>query len=257
MMPVYISDDESKIDIYNKYIPYFRALFILIFIHFFSYMLYTYLVIKRNGVVILKKFKNVESVAINWFRYLSLLSLILGIFCISIYVLHIFFSFNTLILNLVADLFIVILLHFLAYKGIRRIEILQYIPDTAVSKKYARSNMNQLQAENYMESVIQFVKREKNFLNSEINLKLLSSSLSISEHHLSQIFSQYMGITFNDYVNKLRIEEAKRLISERADDYPILRIGFDVGFNSKSSFNANFKKFTDMTPSEFKSEKGD
>lgn len=257
MMPVYLSSDIEKIEIYNRHVLFFRFVFLAIFIHFISYMLYTYSFIKSNGVIIIKKFKNVESTAVNWFRYLSLLSSGVGCFCFFLFALHIFFNFSTLVLNTASDFTVVIIFHMLAYKGISSVEILQYIPDSGDQKKYTKSNMNKLQAENYMEAVIQYIEREKNYLNSELSLKHLSSSLSISEHHLSQIFSQFLQISFNDYINKLRIDEAKKLIRTLPDDYPIVRIAFDVGFNSKSSFNYNFKKFSNITPSDFKSGKID
>ncbi len=255
MIPVYFSSDSEKIELFNKYRTYFRSVFFIIFLHFASYMAYTYYFIRSNGVIILNKFKGVESVAVNWFQYLSLLSLGLGCLCFILHLLHIFFNFSSLILNTSVDFMLAVLLQGLGYKGIRRIEILKYIPDTYGIKKYTKSGMNKLQAENYMDAVIQYIKRDRNFLNNEINLKLLSTELSISEHHLSQIFTQFLKMSFNDYVNSLRVEEAKKLIKTLPEDYPIMRIGFDVGFNSKSAFNLNFKKITKITPTEYRNSK--
>jgi len=252
MMPVYFSSSPRKIELYTKYMPCFNSVFFFIFLHFLSYMLYTYFFIKNNGVIILKKFKGVESIAVNWFRYLSLMSLAVGCFCFIMYCFYLLFNYSPLILNTVTDCVLVLLLHILAYRGIRRIEILQYLPGSR-DKKYQKSGMNRLQAENYTEAVIQYIEREKNFLNSELSLKSISSALSISEHHLSQIFSQYMQIAFPDYLNRLRIEEAKKSIKTLPDDYPVMRIALDVGYNSKSTFNLNFKKQTGITPTQFKS----
>ncbi len=252
MMPLYLSSNNEKITLYTKYMPYLRPVFFLIFLHFISYMLYTFFFIRSNGVVILKKFKNIESVAINWFKYLSLMSLGTGCFCCIMYIFYLTFNYSPLILNTVTDFILFLLLHILAYRGIRKIEILQYIPGGVISGKYEKSGMSMLQAENYTEAVIQYVERERNYLNSELSLKILSSALSISEHHLSQVFSQFLKKTFSDYINGLRINEAKVLIKNLPSDYPIVRIAFDAGFNSKSSFNLNFKRITGLTPSQFR-----
>ncbi len=58
---------------------------------------------------------------------------------------------------------------------------------------------------------------------------------------------------FYEYVNNYRIEEFKRLLLEpKYENIKFLNIAFDVGFNSKSTFNTSFKKFTGKTPSEYK-----
>jgi AraC-like DNA-binding protein len=54
-------------------------------------------------------------------------------------------------------------------------------------------------------------------------------------------------------VNRYRIEEAKRLLTNPPDKkITVLEVLYEVGFNSKSSFNTLFKKYTGLTPSEFK-----
>ena len=60
-----------------------------------------------------------------------------------------------------------------------------------------------------------------------------------------------MGQSFFDYVNGWRIEEAKPLI--RNGEQTVLAIAYEVGFNSRSSFYAAFKKQTGVTPSAYKS----
>ncbi len=252
MMPVYLKTGAQKISFYESSGKWSTYLFFIIFLHFSAYMLYTWFFITKNGVIILKKFKGVEGVATDWFRYVSLLSLGAGCFCLVMLLFQLFLGFNVFILNVSTDLIIIMLIHFLGFQGIRRIEILQYVTDKESTMKYQKSGMNKLQAENYMDAIVQYIEREKNFTDSGLNLKSLSSALKISEHHLSQVFSQYLKITFSDYINSLRIDEAKKLIRELPADYPVVRIAFDVGFNSKSSFNQNFKKFTGMTPSGFK-----
>ena len=59
-------------------------------------------------------------------------------------------------------------------------------------------------------------------------------------------------VNFYDFINKYRVEEAKKLLIEDIHNYKILAIAYEVGFNSKATFNRVFKKFTELTPSEFK-----
>jgi AraC-like DNA-binding protein len=58
---------------------------------------------------------------------------------------------------------------------------------------------------------------------------------------------------FRDLINHYRIEEAKNsLTNPKKNDSSILEIAYEVGFNSKEVFNRCFKKYTGMTPSEYK-----
>ncbi|MBN1272090.1 MAG: AraC family transcriptional regulator [Candidatus Aminicenantes bacterium] len=76
----------------------------------------------------------------------------------------------------------------------------------------------------------------------------------LSNHLLAVfLFTKCLGVNFFDFVNKYRVEEAKKLFLDVSNNSrSILEQLFDAGFNSKSVFNRVFKKYTGMTPSEFK-----
>jgi AraC-like DNA-binding protein len=95
------------------------------------------------------------------------------------------------------------------------------------------------------------MKEEKIFLTEDLTITALANELDISIHHLSQVINDKYKMNFSEYINRQRIEEAKRLI-EKESLANIADIAFNVGFNSLSSFNNAFKKFTATTPSQFK-----
>jgi AraC-like DNA-binding protein len=65
-----------------------------------------------------------------------------------------------------------------------------------------------------------------------------------------------MKKNFYDLVNGYRVEEAKRLLLDpKSFNYTILSVGFEAGFNSKTTFNTVFKKFTGLSPTEFRDKK--
>jgi AraC-like DNA-binding protein len=64
-----------------------------------------------------------------------------------------------------------------------------------------------------------------------------------------------LGLTFHDLINTHRIEEAKKMILDPELNETIEGIAYLVGFNSKSTFHSAFKKFTGLTPSQFKETK--
>ena len=70
---------------------------------------------------------------------------------------------------------------------------------------------------------------------------------------LSTVINSEIGCTFFDFVNKYRIAEVKkRLADESSINQTIMVIAYECGFNTKSSFNAIFRKFEKVTPTEFR-----
>lgn len=90
------------------------------------------------------------------------------------------------------------------------------------------------------------------YLEEELSLKRLSDSVSVSENHISETLSQFLKTNFFQFVNSYRIEEAKKLLINSNKN--VSNIAFEVGFNSKSTFNAAFKRFTNLTPSAFRAQ---
>jgi AraC-like DNA-binding protein len=76
----------------------------------------------------------------------------------------------------------------------------------------------------------------------------------MSRNQLSELINSRMGCNFYDFVNKYRIEDVKQLmVDPKYKNFTILAIALEAGFPSKSTFNSIFKKFTGLTPSEYKS----
>ncbi|MET3879824.1 helix-turn-helix transcriptional regulator [Chitinophaga sp. OAE865] len=94
---------------------------------------------------------------------------------------------------------------------------------------------------------------EKLYTDQELSLPQLAEKLDLSLHELSWLLNKEIGKNFYQYINHFRVEQAKELLqSPRHLHLSILAIGFDAGFNSKTTFNSTFKKMVGMTPREFR-----
>jgi AraC-like DNA-binding protein len=119
--------------------------------------------------------------------------------------------------------------------------------------KYERSTLTPERAERYLKRLREVMESERPYADGELTLQKLAGRLSIPAQHLSQTVNSRLNQSFTDFVNAYRVEEAKRKLTDpRLRHYSVLAIGEEVGFNSKSAFNAVFKKQTGMTPSEFR-----
>lgn len=97
---------------------------------------------------------------------------------------------------------------------------------------------------------------DKRFLDPTFSLECLATEMEMSTSKLSLLLNQESGHNFSDYINILRVEKAKEYLTN-ADyaTYTIVAIGLECGFNSKSTFYAAFKKFTNTTPLDYKKQK--
>ena len=91
------------------------------------------------------------------------------------------------------------------------------------------------------------------YLDASLTLESLADQLNMVTRDLSPLINQHAGQHFFDFINSYRINKAKEMIENPADEkMTILEILYQVGFNSKSSFNTAFKKHAGMTPTQFK-----
>ncbi|MFM2326918.1 MAG: hypothetical protein RIR31_1120 [Bacteroidota bacterium] len=124
-------------------------------------------------------------------------------------------------------------------------------PETSYPKKYTLSSDQQKRIVEKLETVM---KEKKLYNNPDLDLTALSEATKISRHHVSEVLNQYARKNFYEFINEYRIKEVLLILDKcKINNIKpnILPIAFEVGFNSKSSFNLYFKKHTGLTPSEY------
>ena len=160
-----------------------------------------------------------------------------------------------------------ILIYWIGFKGFFRIRIKE---DRIVLRKNIRKRIStdekEFEWENeeieqgksekgkvQFERVNAFVRNENLFLDPYLSLDTLAAKSELSSGYLSSLINKHSSHNFSDYINEFRVDHAKRLINDpEFNEYTVLSIGLESGFNSKSTFYKAFKKFTGMTPLEFR-----
>lgn len=103
--------------------------------------------------------------------------------------------------------------------------------------------------EKYDESTLyKLVNYMENRFTEKISLEDVAEELYVSRYSLSRIFSSQLGMSFNDYLNNLRIHRATKLLKNGEN---ISSAAFEAGFNNLRTFNRAFKKLMKKTPSEY------
>jgi AraC-like DNA-binding protein len=151
-----------------------------------------------------------------------------------------------------------------SFYAIRQPEMLDYpsvVPETngshatSETARYARSGLREEQAEEYLTILLNYMDKEKPYLNGDMSITDLSGRTGISRHYITEVLNEKHGRNFFAFVNEYRVKEViSRIKDPRYQHYTILAIAFDSGFNSKSTFNTFFKAYTGKTPSDFRQE---
>ncbi|MBC9798228.1 AraC family transcriptional regulator [Sinomicrobium weinanense] len=117
--------------------------------------------------------------------------------------------------------------------------------------KYVTSGLSANFSKELKEKLELLMRNEKPFLNPELKLDDLSEMLDISRHHTSQLINEQFNMSFYEFINKHRIEEAKVLLIEYCDQ-SVEQIAFESGFNNRGSFYKFFKRVEGITPSDYR-----
>jgi len=98
-----------------------------------------------------------------------------------------------------------------------------------------------------------YLMHSEDYLQKEFTILQLHNAIQVSPHKISVVLNLLENKSFNSYINELRVEKVKEIFEKvQYQKYTIEAIGMEVGFNSKSVFYREFKKYTKHTPSEYR-----
>ncbi|MCA3625189.1 MAG: helix-turn-helix transcriptional regulator [Methylobacterium sp.] len=116
--------------------------------------------------------------------------------------------------------------------------------------RYSRSGLDAERAQRIASKIERAMAEERLYRHQSITLRQLSEHTRIPENYISQVLNVDVGKNFYEYINHWRVRDACALLKQ--EQMSIIEIGEEVGFNSRSTFNAAFKKEVGVTPSEFR-----
>ncbi|KAF2508510.1 helix-turn-helix transcriptional regulator [Flavobacterium zhairuonense] len=106
---------------------------------------------------------------------------------------------------------------------------------------------------NQISALKQYMTEKEPFLDPSLTIQELSNQIDIPVRDLSVLINHHMNQHFFDFVNEYRIQKAMNILKDKSkNQLTVLEILYEVGFNSKSSFNTSFKKYTKLTPTAYR-----
>lgn len=264
VMPFLLSPEEHKIFVYeNRGLGYEtpkRLMLWAIIISGISYVALSLRVLAKHTQIVKNQFSYAERINLAWLRYL-----IYGIGAIWVCVI---FRNDIAVFSSVV-LFVI----FLGYFGIKQVgiftqafpgdlpsgpaaEIQEETPSHSLAEprktKYLKSGLDAASSESIYRTLVQSMHEKRYYTNPELTLAELARALSVHPNNLSQVINTHEQKSFYDYINSMRVEEFKRIVSlPENQKFTLLGLAQDCGFNSKTSFNRNFKNATGLSPTEY------
>lgn len=122
----------------------------------------------------------------------------------------------------------------------------------ATPEKYASSSLTDEKSLELFRALDRIMREEKIYKDNFITKDKVAELLGTNRTYLSRIINEQAQLSFTHYVNRFRIEEAIRLLSDPENDTPLKAISADLGFNSISTFYNLFQSTVGMTPSQYR-----
>ena len=122
----------------------------------------------------------------------------------------------------------------------------------STSEKYASSSLTDEKSLELFRTLERIMREEKIYKDNFITKDKVAEILGTNRTYLSRIINEQSKLSFTHYVNRFRIEEAIRLLSDPNNETPMKAISAELGFNSISTFYNLFQSSVGMTPSQYR-----
>ncbi|MBL0737217.1 helix-turn-helix transcriptional regulator [Flavobacterium sp. GN10] len=267
LMPrIYLKSGTEKQFILEHYSTMFEIYFFQILIEFqyWFYIVSIFLILRKYKRIYLENYTNPSTSTYKWLFQMN---------CVFVVMHSITASKNLLRYTASRDIFlwgnvlmIVMALSVICWfvlKALNHPELFRGINSRLkLTKEILPQNENEIteKIENENEEIKtqistlkQYMIEKEPFLDPSLTIQELSNQINIPVRDLSILINHQMDQHFFDFVNEYRIQKAMEILKNPSKkDLTVLEILYEVGFNSKSSFNTSFKKYTNLTPTAYR-----
>lgn len=245
------------------------AFYIFFYMVLFFYQLLSFRLLNKNKQLYLENHSNTD---IRRYKYLYTLNIIFTVlFLISLAKNVFVFNFEGPTVEYATNIVKLSLLVFfcwIIYTGLRSPELFRSNEETLPPVKDLVNEFDQntndtskgqsdeeIISENgkMVELIKNYMTENEPYLDASLSLHDLARQTKIPSRELSLAINHHLNKHFFDFVNEYRIEKAKQMLTDPdKKEFTVLEILYEVGFNSKSSFNTAFKKHTGITPTQYR-----
>jgi AraC-like DNA-binding protein len=270
MIPNFFSvDNASKQLWYDNFtdVPELTFIHFMTFVQLGLYLLAIYKHLIRYRKVVVENYSDADRLNKRWLTQLIFLFTLIYIIGLG----RMFFRFSIYhdydyerLVQLIMIISMLLSICWILWQALHRPELFtrvssttELIDELAASQKHSSvSKVSTVETEKY-DAIVpllrDYMQQSKPFLDPSLSVENLAKQLNLPGSELSFAINRIIGQHFFDFVNSYRINSAaEMLIANEQQQKTVLEILYEVGFNSKSSFNTAFKKHLLMTPSQYR-----
>ena len=252
----YAVNTKAKIALFENYNTIWELIYVHISIdlQFIIYIILIFIILKRYKKIFQQNFSDTGSKAFDWlFQFTVVSAIIHSVVIVKNILKYTNNRENTFeSVQLLVSFLALVVICWYVLKALKYPELFNGVNSKTelvvelVDKKTTTNSEE-------IEQLTSFMEREKPYLNPSLSIRNLSEALQMPSRDLSVLINNGLHQHFFDFVNEYRIKEAMEILKNPSkNEFTVLEILYEVGFNSKSSFNTAFKKHTGKTPTEFR-----
>ena len=256
----YLVSNEEQIAFFSNYFANIETKISLVYgvLVTIIYLIFIFIELRRYKELLLENYSSITNYNYKWLLQLARISILL-ISLSTVKSIYKLFDSNEAILDIMRIITTLALLGYLCWivlKSLYQPELFRGIDSKhQLVKKLIESEVDNKNDEilEKISSLKSFMKTEEPYLDSSFTIHNLANQINIPYRNLSILINHDLGQHFFDFVNEYRINKAKEILKNTENKkLTVLEILYEVGFNSKSSFNTAFKKQTGLTPTQYR-----
>ncbi len=237
---------------------------VLIEIQYLFYIISVFLILKKYRELYLENYANASTSTYKWLLQMTITFLIIHSFVASKNVLrYTIYKDMFLWINVLLVVCVSAITCWFVLKALNYPELFRGINSNLQLAKdiLPKSDLNTVEAKNSQDPIIipqierlkKYMSDQEPYLDPSLTIQQLSNQINMPVRDLSILINHHMDQHFFDFVNEYRIQKAMGILRNQSkNNLTVLEILYEVGFNSKSSFNTSFKKYTELTPTAYR-----
>lgn len=228
---------------------------------YIGYMVLIFMTLNQYKKNYLQSYTNPENLSYKWLSQMITVLLIAHLFVVTKFLFGFSNDLNLqLLLNVIVSIIALLVSSYFVLKALYQPQLFRGIelreePISVFVKKENKEVATELtpEIEAKIKTLKTFMTEEEPFLDADLTIQNLALQIGFPPKELSIVINHHLGKHFFDFINEYRIQKAKSILENTENkEVTVLEILYQVGFNSKSSFNTAFKKHCQITPIEYR-----